>query len=356
MPPQPSVVPFIHLNSQPADLAVTSTSIPTTEKPSWTFWSQHPAIQYALMERFGPGRVTDDVEAGNIHWDRRKWTVNTTRYHSGAQSFYGGRTNDRNARLTSLIGLDVTADDTLFFWTWYDIETDWDYAYVEVSTNGGISFTSIPGNITTNYNPNGSNNGNGITGSSGGWTDAIFPLGAYADSTILVRFRYKTDSYVLEEGIYVDDIFPVQTFDSSAVLSDNITNTYYDVSRPIGTYYYEVKAMDDDGQWGYWSQRESMTVTGAGIEDGTDADLRRGFANPVHLAGKVKLASDVHAGERVVIFDVQGRVVKVIDGTPSGEITWDFRDGGGSLIAPGIYFISTDPERKAATRKIVVLK
>ncbi len=313
----------------------------------------NPAVKYALMERTGPGRITDDVEAGDVHWVRGNFRLNTIRYYSGAQSFYGGRTNDRNSKLTSLIPLAVEAGDTLVFRTWYEIEEDWDYAYVEVSTNGGQLFLSIPGNITTNDNPNGSNVGNGITGNSGGWIRAEFPLDVYADSTVMIRFRYKTDSYVLEEGIYVDDIFPTQTFDSSAVLSDAIVNAYYDVTRPVGAYYYEVKAADADGQWGYWSQRESITVTGAGVEV-VDPGVSRGFPNPVYLSRDVSIPFAAEGGA-VSVFDIRGRVVTRLDASGS-QVVWDLRDTDGNLVAPGIYFVHFDTRDRVATRKIVILK
>jgi hypothetical protein len=313
----------------------------------------NPAVRFALMERTGPARITDDVEAGDIHWIRNKFKLSTARYYSGGQSFYGGRTNERNARLTSLTPIDMVAGDTLFFWTWYDIETDWDYAYVEISTDGGYHYYTVPGNITTNYNPNGNNLGNGITGSSGGWIEAIFPLDAYADSTVTLRFRYKTDQAVLEEGIYIDDIFPVQTFDSSAVLSDAIYDTYYDVTKGAGTYYYEVKAADADGQWGYWSQRESINVTGSGLED-IEEEVSRGFMNPVYRSADVRLSVPSGHGD-VAIFDIQGRMVKRIDIPVSGQATWDLRDVDGNLVAPGIYFARFG-EAGGAARKIVILK
>jgi hypothetical protein len=313
----------------------------------------NPAVVYALMELTGPGRITDDVEAGDVHYVRDKFRLNTTRYYSGGQSFYGGRTNDRNAKLTSLYGLDVGAGDTLFFWTWYEIEENWDYAYVEVSTDGGASFYNIPGNITTTYNPNGSNAGNGITGNSGGWIQAEFPLGAYADSTVVIRFRYKTDGYVLEEGIYVDDIYPTQTFDSSAVLSDAIVDTYYDVTRPVGTYYYEVKAADAEGQWGYWSQRESITVTGAGV-DVPETPVNRGFPNPVYLSRDVSVPFAAEDGA-VSVFDIRGRIVARLDESGT-ETAWDLRDADGNLVAPGIYFVHFGARDRVATGKIVILK
>jgi hypothetical protein len=313
----------------------------------------NPAVKFALMERTGPGRITDDVEAGDIHWVRDKFNLRTTRYHSATQSFYGGRTNDRNAKLTSGIPLQVEPGETLSFWTWYDIETDWDYGYVEVSSDGGASFFSIPGNITTDYNPNGSNAGNGITGSSGGWIQALFPLTAYEDSTIVVRFRYKTDGAVLGEGFYVDDIFPVQTFDSSAVLSDAIVNTYYDVTRPVGTYYYEVRGADSDGQWGPWSQREPITVTGAGVEDG-GVQISGRFPNPVYLGRDVSVPFRAGMG-KVAVVDIRGRVIRRLDASGS-ETLWDLRDAGGNLVAPGIYFITSGGVGEAAIRKIVVLQ
>ena len=169
----------------------------------------------------------------------------------------------------------------------------------------------------------------------------------------MIRFRYKTDSYVLEEGIYVDDIFPTQTFDSSAVLSDAIVNTYYDVTRPMGTYYYEVKAADADGQWGYWSQRESINVTGAGVEV-VDPGVSRGFPNPVYLSRDTSIPFAAGGGA-VSVFDIRGRVITRLDGS-GAEVAWDLRDTDGNLVAPGIYFVHVDTRDRVATRKIVILK
>jgi hypothetical protein len=325
---------------------------------SWTpdyIDTANPAVRYALMERFGPGRTTDDAEADGLHFIRDKFRWRDTRYYSGAYSFYSGTGDDRNSTLTANVPIDVTADDTLTFWTWYEIETNWDYAYVEVSTDGGAYFRSIPGDITTTYNPNGNNAGNGITGDSGGWIEAHFPLAAFADSTVIIRFRYKTDAAVLEEGIYVDDIYPVQTFDSTAVLSDAIVDTAYSVSNTVGTYYYEVKAMDADGQWGYWSQRESTTVTAAGVGDTGETGPLASFRNPVYLSSGARLAITA-PGKQVAVFDVQGRLLRSLKVSPQGEASWDLKDRSGNLVSPGIYFMSFDPAREVATRKVVILK
>lgn len=315
----------------------------------------NPAVKYALTERIGPSRIFDDCEDDWAHWDKNLWQLNNVRYHSSNTSFFGGRTNDRNSTFMYKYGMDIEPTDTLTFWTWYDIEDDWDYAYVEVSTDGGTTFRSIPGNITTTYNPNGQNAGNGITGNSGGWVEAFFPLGATADTTTIVRFRYKTDGYVLGDGIYVDDIYPVQEFDSSAVLSDVITNEYYDVTgQDVGTFYYEVRACDAEGQWSMLSQREDIEVLASGVPRNGDEPEFEAFRNPVRVGQTVRFAAAAAATDRVFVVDVMGRVVADID-VPESGAEWDLRDGSGNYVSPGIYFVSYASGRVPAA-KLVVLK
>jgi len=323
----------------------------TTPDPDTT----NPAVKYSLVERTGPSRLLDDCESDWIHWDKNLWQLRTSRYHSSTTSFFGGQTNDRNSTFMYKYGMDVGADDTLRFWTWYEIEENWDYAYVEVSTDGGTLFRPIPGSITTTYNPNGSNAGHGITGDSGGWIEATFPLGAMADTTVIVRFRYKTDGYVLEEGIYVDDIYPVQEFDSSAVLASDITETEYDVTgQAVGKYYYEVSACDAEGQWSKLSQRDSVEVLGSGVPRSGEEPEAAAFTNPVYIGQTVRFSPQAGAAGRVFVIDVQGRVVADIEVAESGS-TWDLRDKNGSFVSPGIYFV-THSAGQAAARKLVVLK
>jgi immune inhibitor A len=83
----------------------------------------------------------------------------------------------------------------------YDIEQDWDYAYLTV--NGNPVATSL----STATNPNGQNFGNGITGSSGGnWVALTADLSAFAGQTVTLGFRYWTDGAVAEAGFSVDEI------------------------------------------------------------------------------------------------------------------------------------------------------
>ncbi len=113
--------------------------------------------------------------------------------------------------------LDVPVGGTLTFSTWFDIEEEWDYGFVEVSTDGGTTWAPLAGSITrTSTNPNGStawanslvagqsSTDAAITGSSGGWVDASFALPAA--SGVRVRFNYYTDEAVNGQGWFIDDV------------------------------------------------------------------------------------------------------------------------------------------------------
>ena len=88
----------------------------------------------------------------------------------------------------------------------FDIEADWDYAYLIVSTDGGTTWTNVATNLSTNTNPNGQNFGNGITGSTAGnWVALTADLSAYTGD-VLLGFRYWTDAFVAERGFMVDEL------------------------------------------------------------------------------------------------------------------------------------------------------
>lgn len=125
--------------------------------------------------------------------------------YSGSYEWYSDKGDNLNNTLNQEFTLPAGAQ--LTFWTWYDIELDWDYGYVEVSTDGGATWATIEGNITTNSDPNGNNQeGNGITGNSGGWVLATFDLSAYGGQTVVLSFRYETDAVFQGLGWTVDDI------------------------------------------------------------------------------------------------------------------------------------------------------
>ncbi len=124
---------------------------------------------------------------------------------SGDYEYFSGSANDLDNSAVFDVDLSNASSGELTFKTWYDIEVDYDYGSVQVSEDGE-NWTSIPGNITTDSDPNESNPGHGITGKSDGWVDGKFDLSAYAGKDVQVKINYWTDGGAINPGFYVDDI------------------------------------------------------------------------------------------------------------------------------------------------------
>jgi immune inhibitor A len=122
---------------------------------------------------------------------------------AGADFFYSGSGNDLDNLMYQ--EFDLAPNSQLTAQADYDIEVDWDYAYLVASTDGGATWTSIETSVSTTDDPNGQNFGFGITGSSGGWVNLNADLSAYTGPALL-GFRYWTDGAVVERGFSVDDV------------------------------------------------------------------------------------------------------------------------------------------------------
>lgn len=223
----------------------------------WTLMDDpdNPAISFEIQEFENIRYITDDIENNNSFWTLKGFEKSTARYHSQNHSLYStsGDNLDHTAMLKhSFVVSENNAE--LVFWTWYDIERNWDYAYVEISNDGGESFNSIGGNLTTTYDPYRVNRGYGITGKSSGWEKAVFDLSDYIGETIIARIRYITDTYQTNEGIYIDDFNPVADFSAIQSYIQSSPETEYQIIKSdTGTYHYQVRSIDSDGQNSYWS-------------------------------------------------------------------------------------------------------
>ena len=98
---------------------------------------------------------------------------------------------------------DLPAGATLTAKVKYNIELDWDYAYLVYSTDNGATWKGIQTSQSSTTNPYGQNFGYGITGVSDGWVDLTANLPA---GNVLLGFRYWTDANTGGFGFMVDNI------------------------------------------------------------------------------------------------------------------------------------------------------
>jgi len=131
--------------------------------------------------------------------------------YSGDYELYGGRAALLFNECTLAAPVTLGADAELSFWTWYEIEDLWDFGFVQISTDGGSTWTSLQNSDTTfdhdpSAHPDVIANLPGFTGSSGGWVQETFDLSAYEGQPVLVRFLYVTDWATELTGFFVDEI------------------------------------------------------------------------------------------------------------------------------------------------------
>lgn len=175
------------------------------------------------------------------------WNVSTASFRSAPSSFFSnnvGTTSDQTLVSTGSFALSnsPSAVHSLSFWHRINSESGWDGGVVEISTNGGTTWTDL-GPYMSGFTYNGTlGTGNPIagrsafTGNSGtGFQQTRINLNSFAGQTVKIRFRFASDGSLNVEGWYVDDILlqsgpyiPMRTSlfnaaDTRVAISDTIT-------------------------------------------------------------------------------------------------------------------------------------
>jgi immune inhibitor A len=160
--------------------------------------------------------------------------------HSGAGQWWSN--NDQSwadVRLTRTISVPAGSDIKFWMWNNYSIEEDWDFGFVEVSTDGGATwdeqkiFNEANEEVSTpdGYaDPNGrmrdygaaegADKKYGLTGTTGEYERNYVNLASFAGQTIQLRLRYATDAGLEQAGWFADDF--VLTADGTDVFTDDV--------------------------------------------------------------------------------------------------------------------------------------
>jgi immune inhibitor A len=131
--------------------------------------------------------------------------------HSGSYAFWSNKGDESDMTLTrSFDFTNANGPLTLQYWTWYDLEKDYDYLYVEASTDGQ-TWQILKTPSGTDQDPSGNSYGWGYNGESGGgsqpaWIQESVDLSTYAGKQVQIRFEYVTDAAVNGEGLLLDDV------------------------------------------------------------------------------------------------------------------------------------------------------
>ena len=126
--------------------------------------------------------------------------------HSGKYAFWSNKGDESDMTLTREFDFtNVSAPITFSYSMWYDLETDYDYLFVEASTDGQ-TWQILATPSCTNEDPSGNSYGCGYNGQTGDWKQEDVDLSQFAGKKVQIRFEYITDAAVNGEGFLLDDV------------------------------------------------------------------------------------------------------------------------------------------------------
>ena len=178
-----------------------------------------PFTTAASVKQYGTDYVAVECNApATLHFSASQLVqVTPAQPHSGSYSMWSNRSDSTDTTLTRAFDLRSVKKATLDYWAWWQLEVNYDYAYVLASTDGGSSWKFLQTQSTTTDDPTGNNFGTGYNGDSGAgpsaaagatatWVHDQVDLTPYAGQELLLRFEYITDGAVNRPGLMLDDI------------------------------------------------------------------------------------------------------------------------------------------------------
>jgi hypothetical protein len=125
-----------------------------------------------------------------------------------AEAWYVPGLNETDAQLTATFDLTNADDADLNFWTWYDLEDGFDFAYLTISTDGGNSWEFlIPDHATAGtFGPAFSGRSQDEVNQVSGWVNESVSLWRYGGQEVVIRIEVLTDSAIAGGGFAIGDI------------------------------------------------------------------------------------------------------------------------------------------------------
>jgi hypothetical protein len=337
-----------------------------------------------------------------------KWESTTLAFHSSPTSFTDSKTGEYantatvTMTLKDAIDLSANAHPRLNFWTKYDIESNYDYGQVEVSTNNGSSWVPLNGLYTTpgsgSFQPTGEPLYDGIQST---WVNEIMDLSNYNSNQVKLKFELRTDGSVTEDGWFVDDIgivvygiIPVELTSFTAIAKDDnvllnwITSTetnnmgfdierrstksnsgwqklgfingkgtttekynysFVDKNPAEGKSFYRLRQIDFDGTSKIYNSVE------VDFETVKEYSLSQNYPNPFNPSTEINYTLTKSGNVTLKVYNLLGsEIATLVNGFMEAgkhSVKFDAND-----ITSGIYFYTIKADNFTSTRKMILMK
>jgi len=357
----------------------------------------------------GPLTLALNDDASNLsNWTQSGgWGLTTSKYTSAPSSFTDSPSGNYAANTNATLTLNNTIDLTdalggyLEFETQWDIESNWDYGMVQISTNGGSTWTALEGQYTNpgtgSFQPNGQPV---YDGTQATWVHESIDLSDYIGKQVKFRFLLRSDGYIQRDGWYIDDIkvtifniVPVELISFNAAVSgtsillnwitaSEINNSGFEIERrsnnesewkkigfvngsgtttetsvytfkdenPIyGVSWYRLKQIDYDGSFEY---HNPVRVENNSI---TTFNLWQNYPNPFNPVTFIKYAVSNEEHITIKVYNILGKEIATLvdEKQAPGFYTVEFN---ASSYASGTYIYKMQAGETVLIKKMTLLK
>jgi extracellular elastinolytic metalloproteinase len=222
------------------------------------------------------------------------FTISTTYARSAPNSVYASDpTTSSNQVLATTNAYTLTAGaTTLSFWHYFSTENTYDGGVIEISTNGGSTWTSLEPYITLNsYNTamaagsattlNSAKAFSGTSGAAGTFINTKVNLNPFVGQSIKIRFRFVSDASIGGVGWFIDDVVlqseaavynKIQLFNSSNVLiasADTITKLISTLPLGWGIFKGEKRRLEVGLTWNTFNEVNTLKFVVQRSTDGS---------------------------------------------------------------------------------------
>jgi hypothetical protein len=164
--------------------------------------------------------ITDECNS-LTNWTSSSWGTTTAQYVSPSSSITDSPTGNYLSNANTHITLNQTIDlseatlASVEFMARWDIETNWDYAQLVASTDGGTTWIPLVGNHTSIGGSNQDEDQPLYHGQQNQWVKETVSLDQFLGQSVKLRFKLVADSYIEKDGFYFDDFIVNRSYNAS---------------------------------------------------------------------------------------------------------------------------------------------